>query len=159
MRTIAHISDLHFGRTDAVVVAGLREAVVAAQPDLVVVSGDLTQRARRHEFEEARDFLATLPEPQIVVPGNHDVPLYNAFARWLRPLARYRRYIGDETQALYTDDEITVLGINTARALTLKNGRINNSQVVRACGIFRPLDEHVGPIAVDVEEPDGLGGQ
>jgi 3',5'-cyclic AMP phosphodiesterase CpdA len=143
VRVVAHISDLHFGRTDAAVVSGLKQAVAAAEPDLVVVSGDLTQRARSREFEEARAFLAALPQPKVVVPGNHDVPLYNPLTRWLRPLARYRRYIGDETQAFYADSEIAVLGINTARTLALKNGRINSTQVVRACGIFRPLGENV----------------
>jgi 3',5'-cyclic AMP phosphodiesterase CpdA len=143
VKVVAHISDLHFGRTEAAVVSGLKQAVAAAEPDLVVVSGDLTQRARKREFEEARAFLAALPQPKVVVPGNHDVPLYNVLMRWLRPLARYRRYIGDETQALYADSEIAVLGINTARTLTLKNGRINSTQVIRACDIFRPLDENV----------------
>jgi len=148
VRVVAHISDLHFGRTEAAVVSGLKQAVAAAQPDLVVVSGDLTQRARKREFEEARAFLATLPQPQIVVPGNHDVPLYNVLTRWLRPLARYRRYIGDETKAFYADSEIAVLGINTARTLALKNGRINSNQVVNACGIFHHLDENVVRVVV-----------
>ncbi|HEY1637439.1 MAG TPA: metallophosphoesterase, partial [Rhizomicrobium sp.] len=143
MKVVAHISDLHFGRTNVAVVSGLRQAVVAAKPDLVVVSGDLTQRARSREFEEARVFLATLPQPQVVVPGNHDVPLYNVLTRWLRPLARYRRYIGDESQAFYADSEIAVMGINTVRTLTIKNGRINSNQVVSACGIFHHLDEKV----------------
>lgn len=148
MKVVAHISDLHFGRTNVAVVSGLRQAVVAAKPDLVVVSGDLTQRARSREFEEARAFLATLPQPQVVVPGNHDVPLYNVLTRWLRPLARYRRYIGDESQAFYADSEIAVMGINTVRTLTFKNGRINNNQVVSACGIFHNLDEKVVRVVV-----------
>ena len=72
MRKIAHLSDVHFGRTDAVVVANLIEIVTELGPDLVVVSGDLTQRAKKKEFVEARKFLDALPGPQIVVPGNHD---------------------------------------------------------------------------------------
>jgi 3',5'-cyclic AMP phosphodiesterase CpdA len=143
VRTIAHISDLHFGRTSGDVVAGLRQAIVAAKPDLVVVSGDLTQRARSHEFQQARAFLTSLPQPQIVVPGNHDVPLYNVLARWLRPLANYRRYIGDETNAFYSDGEIAVVGINSVRALSFKNGRINSIQAARACARFSPLNENI----------------
>src|SRR6185436_8035336 len=98
------------------------------KPDVVVVSGDLTQRARTHEFREARAFLDTLPQPQIVVPGNHDIPLYNIFSRFARPLDKYRHYITDELCPLYVDEEIVVLGINTARSLTIKGGRINKTQ-------------------------------
>jgi 3',5'-cyclic AMP phosphodiesterase CpdA len=139
MKTIAHISDLHFGRTDADVLEDLKQAVVCAKPDLVVVSGDLTQRARSHEFAAARDFLNELPQPQIIVPGNHDVPLYNVLKRWLMPLTGYRRHITQNLSPFFVDGEIAVLGINTARALTLKNGRINRAQIAHACEAFARL--------------------
>ena len=129
MRTLVHLSDLHFGRTDAAVVEALIARVAAIQPDVVVVSGDLTQRARAREFEAARAFLDRLPAPQIVVPGNHDVPLYRVWERFLSPLGKYRRFIGDELEPVFVDDEIAVLGINTARSLTFKNGRINEAQL------------------------------
>ena len=77
MRILAHISDLHFGRLDPAVLPALTRAIHEAKPDVVVVSGDLTQRARRREFSAARRYLDGLPSPQIVVPGNHDVPLYD----------------------------------------------------------------------------------
>lgn len=133
LRTIAHISDLHFGRLNAATLPALAASILAAKPDVVVVSGDLTQRARGHQFADARRFLDTLPRPQIVVPGNHDVPLYNVFARWLSPLTKYRRYLGGDIEPFFADDEIAVLGINTARSLTFKNGRINMEQVTRSC--------------------------
>src|SRR4051812_24964675 len=136
MRTIAHISDLHFGRTDPAVLADLQRALQSLKPDLVAVSGDLTQRARSHEFDAAARFLKSLPQPQVIVPGNHDVPLYNVAARWLWPLANYHRYIGKIIQARYADDEIAVLGLNSARSLTVKNGRVNREQVARACAWF-----------------------
>ena len=88
MRVVAHLSDLHFGRIDPAALEPLRRRVIELTPDLVVISGDLTQRARAQQFREARAFLDSLPGPQIVVPGNHDVPLYNVLARFLRPLAR-----------------------------------------------------------------------
>src|ERR1051326_5539169 len=113
MRTLAHISDLPFGRTDAAVLEGLQASVAAANPDIVVVSGDLTQRARSHQFAEARDFLEALPKPQIVVPGNHDVPLRNVLARWLTPFRNYRKYISQHLEPHYRDEEIAVIGINT----------------------------------------------
>src|ERR671933_495803 len=85
MRKLVHLSDLHFGRIDERVVGPLAEAVRDARPSLVVVSGDLTQRARARQFREARAFLDRLPKPRVVVPGNHDVPLWDVLARFARP--------------------------------------------------------------------------
>jgi 3',5'-cyclic AMP phosphodiesterase CpdA len=129
MRTLAHLSDLHFGRIDATLLDPLRDAVRALRPDVVVVSGDLTQRARRAQFAAAHAFLAGLPRPQIVVPGNHDVPLYDVARRFLAPLARFRRSISADPAPWHRDGEIAVLGINSARSLTFKGGRINAEQV------------------------------
>jgi 3',5'-cyclic AMP phosphodiesterase CpdA len=129
MRKIVHLSDIHFGRVDESIIAPLIETVRRINPHLVAVSGDLTQRARSHQFREARAFLDSLPQPQIVVPGNHDVPMHNFFARFFRPLKKYRRYITDELQPFYADEEITVVGVNTARSLTIKGGRVNESQI------------------------------
>jgi 3',5'-cyclic AMP phosphodiesterase CpdA len=133
MRVILHLSDLHFGRLDEAILPALHADILVLRPDLIAVSGDLTQRARRRQFGAARDFLRSLPFPRIVVPGNHDVPLYNVIARGTRPLARFRRYIGEDLNPFFADEEIAVAGINTARALTVKNGRINRRQVVEAC--------------------------
>ena len=82
MRTIAHISDLHFGRIDHRVVEGLLADLIHKGPDLIVISGDLVQRARRMHFEQARAFLERLPFPYLVVPGNHDIPVYNVIRRF-----------------------------------------------------------------------------
>lgn len=131
MRTLVHLSDLHFGRVDEQLIEPLISAVTGINPDLVAVSGDLTQRARSHQFREARAFLDALPKPQIVVPGNHDVPLHNVLTRFLRPLDKYKRYITDDLQPAYVDDEMVVVGVNTARSLTVKGGRINEDQVAR----------------------------
>jgi 3',5'-cyclic AMP phosphodiesterase CpdA len=75
MRTIAHLLDPHFGRIEPATVQALIATVSEARPDVVLVSGDFTQRAKAHEFQEARRFLDALPSPKIVVPGNHDIPL------------------------------------------------------------------------------------
>jgi 3',5'-cyclic AMP phosphodiesterase CpdA len=133
MRTIAHLSDPHFGRIEPATAQALIATVTEARPDVVVVSGDFTQRAKEREFQEARRFLDALPSPQIVVPGNHDVPLYNVLARALRPLRNYQRYISKDLEPFYSDDEIAIVGINTARSLTFKSGRINRQQVARSC--------------------------
>jgi 3',5'-cyclic AMP phosphodiesterase CpdA len=130
MRTIVHLSDLHFGRTNPAILAPIVESVRGVQPDVVAVSGDLTQRARTAEYTAARDFLRQLPAPQIVVPGNHDVPLHNVFSRFISSLDRYRRYISDDLAPFYSDAEIAIAGVNTARALTWKEGRINLRQLL-----------------------------
>jgi 3',5'-cyclic AMP phosphodiesterase CpdA len=129
VRSIVHLSDIHFGRVNDRVIAPMIEAITRVAPDLVAVSGDLTQRARTRQFKEARAFLDRLPTPQIVVPGNHDVPLHNVAARVLHPLRGYRRYVTDDLRPFYCDDEIAVLGVNTARSLTIKKGRINEAQI------------------------------
>ena len=166
MRTVVHISDLHFGRVEPALLEPLRRAIVDARPDVVVVSGDLTQRARSAQFRDARDYLATLPGPQIVVPGNHDVPLYDVARRFLSPLTRFRRYITDVEMPTFVDDEIAVVGVNTARSLTFKGGRINVDQVREIAWCFEGLPERVTRIVVthhpfdvpeDGDEADVLG--
>jgi 3',5'-cyclic AMP phosphodiesterase CpdA len=148
MRTLVHLSDMHFGRVNAPVIPPLIEAVNQIAPDVVAISGDLTQRARSHQFKEARAFLDQLPQPQIVVPGNHDVPLHNVVARFFQPLRKYRRYITDDLQPFHADDEIAVLGINTARSLTIKGGRVNEQQIDWMKDRFCSLDEGIVRIVV-----------
>lgn len=140
MRTLAHLSDLHFDRVDEGVLEALRRRVRALAPDLVVISGDLTQRARARQFRAARAFLDSLPKPQVVVPGNHDVPLYNVLARFLAPLAGYRRVISGDVEPGFVDDEIAVLGINTARSFVFKGGRVSESQLARVCEALARLE-------------------
>ena len=148
MRKIVHLSDIHFGRVDYATVQPLIQIVKEIAPDITVVSGDLTQRARSAQFKEARLFLDSLPKPQIVVPGNHDVPLYNVFARFLAPLEKYRRYITDDLTPFYYDEEIAVLGMNTARSLTVKDGRINELQIEKIREKLCPFGESVTKIIV-----------
>jgi 3',5'-cyclic AMP phosphodiesterase CpdA len=148
MRIVVHLSDVHFGRVDEALLEPLREAVDAAHPDLVVVSGDLTQRARRKQFRAAAAWLATLPGPQLVVPGNHDVPLYDVVRRFVAPLARFRRYIEQEEFPYYQDEEIAAIAVNTARSLTFKGGRINQAQIDEVARRFRGLPEAMTRIVV-----------
>ena len=129
MRTVVHLSDLHFGRTDPAVIEPLLARLQEIGPQLVAVSGDLTQRAKAGQFEEARAFLDRLAGPRLVVPGNHDVPLYRVWERFLSPLGKYKRYIDADLEPSFVDDEVAVLGVNTARSLTFKGGRINEEQI------------------------------
>src|SRR5438309_3365615 len=132
MTRIVHLSDLHFGAYDERLVEAVDEEVDALRPDLVVISGDFTQRARTEQFRQACEFLEGLRDrghEVIGVPGNHDVPLYDVLRRFFSPLARYRRFI-DETLCPFVElPGVAVLGVNTARSLTFKDGRINKQQV------------------------------
>ncbi len=129
MRVIVHLSDIHFGRLDPSLVEPLASTITGLGPDLLAVSGDLTQRARRREFADARRFLDSIACPRLVLPGNHDVPLYNVFTRFATPLARYKRAITTELSPVYRDEEMIVVGVNTARSFTVGEGRINARQV------------------------------
>ena len=129
---IAHLSDIHFGAHDPEIVAATESWLNARQPDLIIVSGDLTQRARAKQFREASGYLDRLRQwgcPVLVVPGNHDVPLYDVVRRFAAPLDRYRQYISSDLCPWFENDEVAVLGLNTARSLTIKDGRINHEQL------------------------------
>jgi 3',5'-cyclic AMP phosphodiesterase CpdA len=133
MATIAHLSDLHFGRVDPRIIPPLVRTIESVSPTLVAVSGDLTQRARRHQFREARQFLDRLPCPRLVVPGNHDVPLFNVAARFLDPFGGYRRHVQQDLEPVYETTEMIAVGLNSARAFPFDGGgRLNEAQVERA---------------------------
>jgi len=161
VRTIVQISDLHFGAILEPTLEPLRTLLHDLAPDLLVISGDLTQRAREEQYVAARDYLARLPQPQLVIPGNHDVPLYDVVRRFASPLGRYCKYITDDLDPVFIDDEIAVVGINTARALTIKGGRISTSQREAAVAHFDALRGTHARIVVThhpFDIPEGLSG-
>jgi 3',5'-cyclic AMP phosphodiesterase CpdA len=145
VRTIAQISDLHFGRHSLNVAEDLLTSVNHNRPDLVALSGDFTQRARHAEFAEARRFLDRILQPKLVVPGNHDVPLYNVFDRFLTPFAKYDRYVTPvgHPASFFRDDELAVLGLNTARRFARKNGRISLEQIAHIGRVFRDVPQEI----------------
>src|SRR5437764_8874292 len=132
MARLLHLSDLHFGAHDEDLVEAVERKADELKPDLAVISGDFTQRARTEQFRQACEFLDGLRErghEVLGVPGNHDVPLYDVLRRFLSPLTRYRRYIDDSLCPFIELPGVSVLGINTARSLTFKDGRISEEQV------------------------------
>ena len=132
MARLVHLSDLHFGAHDDRLVEAVERKVDELKPELVVVSGDFTQRARTEQFKDACRFLERLREAGhevLGVPGNHDVPLYDVLRRFFSPLTRYRRFIDESLCPFIELDGVAVLGINTARSLTFKDGRISEEQV------------------------------
>jgi 3',5'-cyclic AMP phosphodiesterase CpdA len=132
MARIAHLSDVHFGAHVPEIVEAAERWVIDKNPDLVIVSGDFTQRAREVQYRQAGAFMDRLEAaglPTLAVPGNHDVPLYDVVRRFVRPLGRYQRHIDDDLCPWFENDNLAVLGINTARSLTFKDGRINYEQM------------------------------
>lgn len=118
---------------------GIRDLVESKSPDLVVISGDLTQRARARQFREAREFVERIPAPTIAVPGNHDVPMYRVWERLLAPYGAYRKHFADDMEPVWMDDELLVVGVNTAFNWTIKNGRLLPDQLER---LRRTVEEY-----------------
>ena len=148
MRRIVHLSDVHFGRTDPAIVAAVLGVVRRIDPHLVAISGDLTQRARSWQFREARAFLDALPCPQLVVPGNHDVPLYDVARRFIDPLGNYMRHITTNLRPVHVDQEIAVVGLNTTRSFTVKDGTIRPHDLCHAREALARADEAAVKIVV-----------
>jgi len=142
---VAHLSDLHLGAHDPSAAASLAGDVTAARPDLTVVTGDVTMRARTAEFRQVRALLEALPEPLLVVLGNHDLPLAS-WRRVLSPYHRWRTWIDADPEPVRRTAGITALGLTSMPRWRWKNGRITGRQaatVVRTLGAAPPGDVRV----------------
>lgn len=148
MRTIVHISDLHFGRVDEKRILPLSRLIKKITPDIVVISGDLTQRAKAEEFIAAEAFIRSLKQKVLVIPGNHDIPLFNLFARIFTPFKKYSKFINADLSPFYMDSEIAVLGINSVRRDRATSGKIKDAEFKRAEELFKDLDPKVVKIVV-----------
>ncbi len=133
MGSIAHLSDLHFGRVDERVVEALVDELSGRPPDVIVISGDLTQRARSGEFADAARFIARLPSKPLVVPGNHDLPWGDLRRRFFSPHERFRRTIETDPFPTFEGAGLRIIGVDTTRAAGLyldwSRGRISRSQI------------------------------
>lgn len=148
---LAHLSDLHFGTERPVVVAALCARLAALRPDLVVISGDLTQRATHEQFARARSFLDQLERgglSTLCVAGNHDVPLWGRGERLHAPLARFRRHVATDLCPVWRDPRAVVQGLNSARRFTGKNGRISRAQRLRVVRTFAEVPDEALRIVV-----------
>ena len=149
--TILHVSDLHFGPP---YVPKIGEALVhlapQLEPDAIVVSGDLTQRAKPKQFAEARRFLARLPDvPSLTIPGNHDVPLYRIRERLFDPHRYYRQYVSPELNPVLRLDSAVIVGLDsTAPRRSIANGRIHNWQLQLCDEAFSDAAAHAVRIVV-----------
>lgn len=131
MTRIVHLSDLHFGALAPGLEAPLTARIRALAPSLIVVSGDLTQRARAAQFAQARAFLAGLGAPVLAVPGNHDMPFHRPLTRLLRPFRAWDRGWSAEREPVWQDDQVIVVGVNTADPWAWRRGVIRRRQVAR----------------------------
>jgi 3',5'-cyclic AMP phosphodiesterase CpdA len=166
MARIAHLSDIHFGAHDPRIVSATEAWLEARQPDLVIISGDFTQRARVEQFRAASAYLNRLRQAGhqlLVVPGNHDIPLYDVATRFMAPLHRYKHYISRTLCPWFEGDDVAVLGLNTARSLTIKDGRINHDQIALMRERFDTVAPHKTRILVTHHPlfamPIGKGGE
>lgn len=169
MTRILHLSDVHFGTVDERLVGPFLDLARSLSPDLCVVSGDLTQRARVDQFEAARAFLELLPQPVLIVPGNHDMPLWNLPVRLFAPFARYQRALGPQTEPLVRLPDAVVQGVNTANPLVWKAGRLHSASLRRLAtsfasapaGHWRVVVMHHAPVPAadgtpaDIADPEG----
>jgi 3',5'-cyclic AMP phosphodiesterase CpdA len=129
---LVQISDTHFGTERAPVAEALKRWVADQAPDLLVLSGDVTQRARQAQFDAARAYLDRLHVPEtLVIPGNHDIPLYNLPARLFDPYGGFRRVFGDDLEPVHEDDDLLVLAVKTTRRYRHIDGEISPEQVER----------------------------
>ncbi len=151
MLTLLHISDLHFGppyRAD--IGAALLAIAPRLEADLIVASGDFTQRARPEQFAAAREFLDRLPRlPTVVVPGNHDIPLYRVGERLFAPYALYRQYICPELDTVLRREDAVIVALNTTDPLrAITNGRIKPWQLDFCAEGFRDRPHGAAKIVV-----------
>ncbi len=152
MTRLAHITDLHFGAEDEAVVDALRLELNEDKPDLVAISGDLTQGARMTEFRAAKAFMDSLISPWLAVPGNHDISPYHLLERFTDPYRRWRQEISPETAPSWRNEQVAVFGLNSARRMGLhwdfSRGRVTRRRLGR---LLAALDaEPAGRIRVVV---------
>lgn len=135
---ILQVSDPHFGTDQTVVAEALQHLVQQLAPQVLVLSGDITQRARRDQFAAARAFVDALGIPQqLVIAGNHDLPLFNVVARAFWPYRGWRRAFGHELEPLLETPRLLVIGVCTTRRWRHKHGEVSPSQITRVASRLR----------------------
>lgn len=135
MTLIAHVSDLHFGKEIMNRTAALKKQFETISPDLIVITGDLTQRATLRQYRSARQFLQCLHFDHIAVPGNHDLPLHRLYERFKHPWKQWNRFIGASTEPIYRSTNLLVTGLNTVspmgHKLNWSRGRITKKRLLQ----------------------------
>lgn len=136
MTVLLHLSDTHFGTEQPLVLEALATLAAQQQPDVVVLSGDITQRAKPKQFETAKAFMDRLGGPAVVIPGNHDIALFDLWARLTRPYGRFTHAFGPDLEPVYNALDCLVVGVNTTRARRHKHGEVSASQIARVARLL-----------------------
>lgn len=136
MSVLLHVSDTHFGTEQTPVVQALTRLAQQQQPDIIVLSGDITQRALPSQFQAAFCFVQQLGAPVLAIAGNHDIPLFDLWARLRHPYARYTAAFGADLEPAFVSPELMVVSVNTTRAWRHKNGEVSHAQVGRVATIM-----------------------
>lgn len=146
MTSIIHISDLHFGCHLPVITDALLQTLNMINPELIIISGDLTQRAKHKEFRSAANFLSKLKQPYMIIPGNHDMSVYNVFERLFYPWNKWKQHIDNDLEPIVRSDAFTAVGVNTARRMGLQidwsRGRINDHQIQHVTNTLDKTPSH-----------------
>ena len=137
MSILLHISDTHFGTEQPPVVEALVALAAQQRPDVVVLSGDITQRARPAQFRAAKAFVDRLGAPVLAVPGNHDIALFDLWSRFKHPYDHYTRAFGMNLEPVHVSPDLLVIGVNTTRAWRHKNGEVSPAQIDRVARLLR----------------------
>lgn len=144
---LLHLSDLHFGTEQARPVRALKQLCDELAPELVVVSGDLTQRARHQQFIDAKRFLESLQCPYLVIPGNHDIPLFHLPRRFWRPFHRFQQCFGSLEPHIETE-HFFVIGVNSIKAHYHTKGSISHRQIEQVALQLQAAPAHKHKIVV-----------
>lgn len=165
MTILLQVSDAHFGTEQPPVVQALLQLARAEVPDLVVMSGDITQRGRRHQFAAARAFTDKLkPAALLTIPGNHDIPLFNLALRAFAPYSNYSRVFGENLEPEFESADLLVIGVNTTRPRRHKDGELSVEQIDRvtkrlqraAASQLRVIVVHQPVLAIRPSDEDNL---
>lgn len=145
MTIIVHISDTHFGTEVLPVVNALKQTIQTLAPDIIILSGDITQRARTSQFSAAADFMASLPaKAKLVIPGNHDIPLFNVFKRLVTPYGNYKKAFGAREHMWYGGD-VGVVCYDATSPFRHTRGHLTQQATLRHIDAIR---KHLNPGAI-----------
>lgn len=133
---IIHISDLHFGAHNTTIIAPFLKDLALLKPDLIIISGDLTQRAKIEQYQLLQSFLKGLPAPFLAVPGNHDIPFHNFFSRFFQSFKYYKKFVSPSLEVKFQDQNVNILGVNSAVPYKLKDGELSKATISRIKNYF-----------------------
>ncbi|MBA2653147.1 MAG: metallophosphoesterase [Tatlockia sp.] len=140
---IIQISDLHFGMHNPTIIDAFLKDIEVLKPELVLISGDLTQRAKEQQYKLLLDFLKKLSIPFLAVPGNHDIPLFNPISRLFQPFKHYKKYISSELESHFRNEEVNILGVNSVDQYKIKDGKLSENTLNRIKSHFSATSEQI----------------